>query len=123
MAAELIAWGLRSALAVSVALALVLALRPLWRRTWGSGAVLWLWLLVPAALAFGADRALVEQPVDQGAHGRFGPALRAGDAGDQVFGGGFAGGPQGAHDHALGFTDRDGGHRRLLPGDGQNLRL
>jgi bla regulator protein BlaR1 len=50
MAAELVAWGLRSALAVSIALALVLALRPLWRRAWGSGAVLWLWLLVPAAL-------------------------------------------------------------------------
>jgi bla regulator protein BlaR1 len=50
MAADLLAWGLRSALAVSVALALVLALRPLWRRSWGSGAVLWLWLLVPAAL-------------------------------------------------------------------------
>ncbi|MFY2763673.1 TonB family protein [Arenimonas sp. MALMAid1274] len=50
MAAELFDWLLRSTLALSVAIALVMALRPLWRRWLGAGGVLWLWLLLPAAL-------------------------------------------------------------------------
>src|SRR5690606_12018679 len=41
---------LRSALALAVATCLVMALRPLWRRWLGAGAVLWLYLLLPAAL-------------------------------------------------------------------------
>ena len=50
MAAELIGWLLRSALALAVVVCVVMALRPLWRRWLGAGAVLWLYLLVPAAL-------------------------------------------------------------------------
>lgn len=50
MAAELLDWLLRSGLALAVAAALVLALRRLFRRWLGAGAVLWLYLLVPAAL-------------------------------------------------------------------------
>lgn len=50
MAAELMDWLLRSALALAVVVCMVMALRPLWRRWLGAGAVLWLYLLVPAAL-------------------------------------------------------------------------
>jgi len=50
MAAELFGWLLRSALALAVVVCVVMALRPLWRRWLGAGAVLWLYLLVPAAL-------------------------------------------------------------------------
>jgi TonB family protein len=50
MAAELMGWLLRSALALAVVVCMVMALRPLWRRWLGAGAVLWLYLLVPAAL-------------------------------------------------------------------------
>lgn len=50
MAAEWVDWLLRSTLALSVAIVVLLALRPLWRRALGPAGVLWLWLLVPAAL-------------------------------------------------------------------------
>ena len=50
MAAEIFDWLLRSAWALAVAACLVMALRPLWRRWLGAGAVLWLYLLLPAAL-------------------------------------------------------------------------
>ncbi|GGA82937.1 hypothetical protein GCM10011521_21540 [Arenimonas soli] len=50
MAAEIFDWLLRSGLALAVAACLVMALRPLWRRWLGAGAVLWLYLLLPAAL-------------------------------------------------------------------------
>jgi TonB family protein len=50
MAAELAAWLLGSGLALAVAIALVLALRPLWRQWLGSSSVLWLWVFLPAAL-------------------------------------------------------------------------
>lgn len=50
MAAELFDWLLRATLASSLAILAVLALRPLWRRWLGAGSVLWLWLLLPAAL-------------------------------------------------------------------------
>jgi beta-lactamase regulating signal transducer with metallopeptidase domain len=50
MAAELMGWLLRSALALAAVVCVVMALRPLWRRWLGAGAVLWLYLLVPAAL-------------------------------------------------------------------------
>jgi len=50
MAAELFGWLLRSALALAIVVCVVMALRPLWRRWLGAGAVLWLYLLVPAAL-------------------------------------------------------------------------
>ena len=50
MAAEVMGWLLRSALALAVVVCVVMALRPLWRRWLGAGAVLWLYLLVPAAL-------------------------------------------------------------------------
>lgn len=50
MAAELFDWLQRATLASSLAIMAVLALRPLWRRWLGAGSVLWLWLLLPAAL-------------------------------------------------------------------------
>jgi TonB family protein len=50
MAAEFADWLLRSGLALAAGIALVLALRPLWRRWLGSSSVLWLWLLLPAVL-------------------------------------------------------------------------
>ncbi|WP_146907213.1 TonB family protein [Arenimonas daejeonensis] len=50
MAAELFDWLLRATLASSLAILAVLVLRPLWRRCLGAGSVLWLWLLLPAAL-------------------------------------------------------------------------
>lgn len=50
MAAELLGWLLRSALALAIVVSVVMALRPLWRRWLGAGAVLWLYLLLPAAL-------------------------------------------------------------------------
>ena len=50
MAAELVGWLLRSAVALAVVACVVMALRPLWRRWLGAGAVLWLYLLLPAAL-------------------------------------------------------------------------
>lgn len=50
MSADLLDWLLRSSLALGLATALVLLLRPLWRRWLGAPAVLWLYLLLPAAL-------------------------------------------------------------------------
>lgn len=50
MAVEVLDWLLRSSLALALAIALVLALRPLFRRALGAGAVLWLYLMLPAAL-------------------------------------------------------------------------
>ncbi|KFN49864.1 M56 family metallopeptidase, partial [Arenimonas composti] len=50
MAAELAGWLLRSTLALTLALAVLMPLRPLVRQLLGPGAVLWLWLLLPAAL-------------------------------------------------------------------------
>lgn len=50
MSAEIFDWLLRSTWALAVAAVLVMVLRPLWRRWLGAGAVLWLYLLLPAAL-------------------------------------------------------------------------
>jgi TonB family protein len=50
MAADWLEWLARATLATSAAVVMVLALRPLWRRGLGSAGVLWLWLLLPAAL-------------------------------------------------------------------------
>ncbi|GAB2651000.1 TonB family protein [Arenimonas aestuarii] len=78
MAAELFDWLLRSAGALAVAACLVMALRPLWRRWLGAGAVLWLYLLLPAALlatSLPGPTIVVDEPV---AHGPApGPALMA----------------------------------------------
>jgi len=66
MAAELFDWLLRSAWALAGAAALVMVLRPLWRRWLGAGAVLWLYLLLPAALlatSLPGPRVVVDAPV------------------------------------------------------------
>src|SRR5688572_26687798 len=67
MAAELMDWLVRSTVALSVAIVLLLVLRPLWRRALGPAGVLWLWLLVPAVLlATSVPRParVVERPAD-----------------------------------------------------------
>lgn len=66
MAAEIFDWLLRSAWALAVAACLVMALRPLWRRWLGAGAVLWLYLLLPAALlatSLPGPTIVVDEPV------------------------------------------------------------
>ncbi|KFL36496.1 TonB family protein [Arenimonas donghaensis] len=66
MAAELFDWLLRSAWALALAAVLVMVLRPLWRRWLGAGAVLWLYLLLPAALmatSMPGPRVVVDAPV------------------------------------------------------------
>lgn len=50
MSTELVFWLARSALVLGAAIALVLALRPLWLRWLGASSVLWLWLVLPMAL-------------------------------------------------------------------------
>ncbi|HEY9144623.1 MAG TPA: TonB family protein [Arenimonas sp.] len=69
MAAEIFDWLLRSAWALAVAACLVMALRPLWRRWLGAGAVLWLYLLLPAALlatSLPGPRVVVDEPLVSG---------------------------------------------------------
>ena len=48
MSADLFDWLSRATVAVTAATALVLLVRPLWRRVFGPAGVLWPWLLVPA---------------------------------------------------------------------------
>jgi bla regulator protein blaR1 len=50
MTIDLLDWLWRSLLASSIAIVVVLALRPVWLRWIGAGSVLWLWLLLPVAM-------------------------------------------------------------------------
>lgn len=80
MHSDLLDWLLRSALASSGAIIVVLSLRRPWLRWLGARSILWLWVLVPAlvlAVSLPARTVLVASPVRADAEMLHGVALRA----------------------------------------------